>query len=187
MKKALPITIALLVAIAATPAAAAERFNVLFTGGPEVNVISIKLSLDGTAYVIDSLGPLEAANGICVHREGKENALLCEAAPIASFEVNAGAGDDQVIVWPKIPIAVTLRGGPGSDRLYGGAAADKLLGGSGNDTLFGRSDSDWLYGGPGDDALYGGRGDDRLLGGPGFNEYFGGSGENEISKSGVEP
>jgi len=187
MKKALLITITVLVAIAATPAAATERLNILFTGGPEANVISIKLSLDGTSYVIDSLGPLEAASGICVHREGKENALLCEAAAIASFEVNAGAGDDHVIVAPKIPVAVTLRGGPGYDRLYGGAAADKLIGGSGNDILYGRSGADWLYGGPGDDVLYGGRGDDRLLGGPGFNESFGGSGENEISKSTVEP
>jgi hypothetical protein len=185
MKKALLIAITALVAIAATPAHAAERFNVLFSGGPETNAISIKLSLDGRSYVIDSLGPLEAASGICVHREAKASALLCEAGAIASFEVNAGGGDDSVTVSSKIPAPVTLRGGPGNDRLLGGGAADKLLGGSGDDLLYGRGGDDWLYGGSGDDTLYGGSGDDRLLGGPGANAYFGGSGENEVVRSGV--
>ncbi|MGE0066333.1 MAG: hypothetical protein AB7T48_03175 [Solirubrobacterales bacterium] len=183
MKKLLPIAIVLLVALAAAPAHASERFNLLFSGGPETNVISIKLSLDGRSYVIDSLGPLEAASGICVHREGKENALLCEAAAIASFEVNAGGGDDSVNVSPKIPAPVTLRGGPGNDRLLGGAAADKLIGGPGDDILYGRGGDDWIFGGSGDDMIYGGSGNDRLLGGSGLNTYSGGSGENEIVKS----
>jgi hypothetical protein len=187
MKKALLITIAVLVAIAATPAAAAERLNVLFSGGPEATTISIKLSPDGRSYLIDSLGPLEAASGVCVHREGKEEALLCEAAAIASFEVNAGAGNDQVTIWPKVPVAVTLRGGPGNDRMLGGGGADKIIGGSGDDFVYGRGGDDWIYGGSGNDGLYGGSGNDRLLGGSGINEYFGGSGENEISKSTVEP
>jgi Ca2+-binding RTX toxin-like protein len=178
MKKALLIAITVLVATAAAPASAAERVNVLFTGGPEVNVISIKLSLDGTSYVVDSLGPLEAASGICLHREGRENALVCEAAPIAGFEVSAGAGNDQAIISPKITVPVTLRGGPGNDRLRGGAGADKLVGGTGDDALLGAGGDDWLYGGPGDDWLYGGSGEDRLTGGPGADFLHGGPGED---------
>ena len=68
-----------------------------------------------------------------------------------------------------MPVPVTLRGGPGDDRLVGGAGDDKLLGGAGNDVLVGRGGNDWLAGGAGDDKLLGGPGDDKLLGGPGVD------------------
>ncbi|HZO07253.1 MAG TPA: hypothetical protein VFB52_12770 [Solirubrobacterales bacterium] len=183
MKRALLITIAALVACSATVAHGAERsFNVLLTGGDEVNSISVKLSTDGRSYLIDSaFGPLEAPSGICEHREGSENSLICEATAIASFEVNAGGGNDHINFSPKVPVPVTLRGGPGDDRLKGGSASDKLVGGAGNDKLYGRAGDDWLFGGPGNDVLYGSFGDDRLLGGPGVNEIFGGSGTNETN------
>ena len=172
MKKVLLILVAVIAVQAAAVSHASERFNILLTGGPGNDAIQIKVSGDGRSYLIDSVfGPLEAPLGICEHREGKENALICEAAAVASFEVNAGAGNDNVNISPKVPVPVTLRGGPGDDRLLGGAAADKLIGGSGADFLYGRGGNDWLYGGPGDD---------RLLGGPGNNTYFGGSGNNQV-------
>lgn len=183
MKKALLIALTVLAASLATaaPATAAERpVNLLLTGGNEVDLITVKLSLDGTSYQISSEAPLEAPTGICVHEDESATVLICEAPSIASFEVNAGGGDDYIVFSPKIPVAVTLRGGPGDDHLYGGAAADKLVGGAGDDSLHGRGGGDWVFGGPGSDIIYGGPGDDRLLGGPGSNEIYGGSGKNQI-------
>lgn len=181
MKKALLIAITVLTASFAASAPAAEsQLNVLLTGGSEQEVIRVKLSPDGTSYLISSPKPLEAPSGICT-RDEAETMLTCAAPAIASFEVNAGGGDDYIVFSPKIPVPVTLRGGPGNDHLYGGAAADKLVGGAGDDSLHGRGSGDWIYGGPGGDTIYGGPGDDRLLGGPGVNEIYGGSGNNQTS------
>jgi Ca2+-binding RTX toxin-like protein len=153
----------------------------MITGGAEQNALDVKLSLDGREYVIDSMGPLEVGGAVCTHPEGAENRLLCAATAIAGFEVNAGGGDDSVIISPKIQVPVTLRGGPGNDRLYGGAANDKLVGGTGEDTLTGRAGNDALYGGPGNDRLYGGSGDDVANGGFGEDEIVGGPGHNLIT------
>ncbi len=51
--------------------------------------------------------------------------------------------------------ALTILGGPGSDRLFGGAFDDTIDGGDGADLIFG---------GPGDDNIDGGPGDDLLIG-----------------------
>jgi Ca2+-binding RTX toxin-like protein len=183
MKKAILIATVLIAALAA-PSAHAEdsKVNLLITGGAEQNMLDVKLSLDGREYIIDSMAPLEVGGAVCTHPEGVENRLLCSATMIAGFEVNAGGGDDSVIIAPKIQVPVTLRAGPGNDRLYGGAGLDKLVGGSGDDTLIGRSGNDSLYGGSGNDRLYGGSGDDVLHGGSGEDEIVGGSGRNQISQ-----
>jgi Ca2+-binding RTX toxin-like protein len=181
MKKGILIVLTLIAALAAPVAHAAEpSFNVLITGGTEQNVLSVKLSPDGREYVIDSMAPLEIGGAVCAHPEAVENRLLCQATAIAGFEVNAGGGNDSVIISPKVQVPVTLRGGPGDDRLCGGGAADKLVGGSGNDTLIGRAGNDALYGGSGDDQLYAGSGDDLLHGGPGEDEMVGGPGDNVL-------
>lgn len=181
MKKAILIALTLLVALAAPVAHAAEpSFNVLITGGAEQNVLDIKLSQDGREYVIDSMAPLEIGGAVCTHPEAAENRLLCEAAAISGFEVNAGGGNDSATISPKIQVPVTLRGGPGNDRLYGGGGADKLVGGAGDDALYGRVGDDALYGGPGNDQLFAGSGNDVLHGGSGEDEMVGGPGENVL-------
>lgn len=181
MKKALLIASMVLVAQAATVAHAAEpSLNMLLAGGPEANTISITLSPDGRSYVIESIVPLEVGGNVCSHPEGKQNVLLCEAASIAGFEVNAGGGNDAVNVARAVPIPVTLRGGPGNDKLIGGAGADKLIGGPGDDILIGRAGNDSLFGGPGYDRLVGGPGDDVLHGEAGEDVLIGGPGENEL-------
>lgn len=182
MKKAILIAMTLVVALA-TPLARAEgptTFTLLITGGAEQNVLDVTLSPDGRYYLIDSISPLEVGGAVCTHPENVESQLSCEAASIHGFEVNAGAGDDSVMVSPKVPVPVTLRGGPGDDRLCGGANSDKLVGGAGNDTLMGRALHDALFGGPGDDRLFGGSGSDVLNGGPGEDELVGGSGNNVL-------
>ena len=83
--------------------------------------------------MIDSIAPLEVGGDVCTHPEGNRTSWSARRRAIAGFEVNAGGGDDSVIVSPKVPVPVTLRGGPGDDRLVGGAGADKLIGGAGDD------------------------------------------------------
>jgi Ca2+-binding RTX toxin-like protein len=144
-----------------------SRFNVLLSGGSENNVIRIWLSPDGRDYVITSIVQLEVGGTVCVHPEGMPNELVCEARSIASFEVNAGAGDDRIVVARKVGAPVILRGGAGDDVLIGGSGDDRLLGGSGNDALTGRGGDDALYGGPGNDRLFGGSGNDTCNGGAG--------------------
>jgi Ca2+-binding RTX toxin-like protein len=181
MRKAILIAALVLAAQAAAVARAGEApLTVLLAGGAEANAISIALSPDGRTYTIDSGVTLEVGGDVCWHPEGQSNQLLCEAARIGGFEVNAGGGDDSVAVAREVPVPVTLRGGPGDDRLAGGAAADKLIGGPGADLLAGRGGSDSLFGGPGDDRLYGGSGNDLLHGESGEDALLGGSGINEL-------
>jgi Ca2+-binding RTX toxin-like protein len=180
MKRAILIATTVLVAHAATLARAEAPLDVVLAGGAEDSEISIALSSDGRSYVIDSIAQLEVGSSICVHPEGKQNELICEAAPIGGFEVNAGDGNDSVSVERNVPISVTLRGGAGNDRLVGGAGADKLIGGAGNDQLIGRGGNDSLFGGSGDDSLHGGNGNDLLRGGPGEDGLLGGAGANQL-------
>lgn len=178
MKKLVLSAILALAAFVAPSAPAAGPVTVLLVGGSGQDVLDIKLSQDGRSYLVDSLSPLEADGNICTRAEGSANRLTCKAVAIAGFEVNAGAGDDAVIISPKIFIATTLRGGPGDDQLRGGAGDDKLIGGAGHDVLHGMQGRDWLIGGPDEDWLFGGAGDDRLTGGPGPDFFNGGSGSN---------
>ena len=183
MKRAILIAITVLAAwTAPTTHAAAPSLTVLLAGGSEANVIVIWLSPDGRDYVIDTVGqPLEVGGSVCAHPAGNENELVCEAAAIGGFEVNAGDGNDSITVSSKVLVPVTLRGGPGDDTLRGGGGADKLVGGIGDDSLFGRGDNDSLFGGSGDNSLFGGSGDDFLSGGPN-DKMVGGSGKNVLGQ-----
>jgi hypothetical protein len=181
MKRAILTAMTVLVAWAATSAHAAEpSLTVLLAGGPEANTITIALSPDGRTYAIDSVVPLEVGGSVCWHPEEKTNQLVCEANAIGGFEVNAGGGDDSVSVAREVPVPVTLRGGPGLDKLVGGGGGDKLIGGPGDDVLIGRAGNDSLFGGPGEDSLFGGSGNDLLRGESGEDTLLGGSGNNDL-------
>lgn len=183
MKRAILTAITVLVALGATPAHAAEMpLTVLLAGGSEADTITIGLSSDGRNYWINSAVPLEVGGDVCTHPEAKPNELVCEAVMIGGFEVNAGGGGDTISVVGTVPIAVTLRGGPGDDRLLGGAGNDKLVGGVGDDVLVGRAGDDSLFGGPGDDKLVGGLGDDLLHGDAGEDLLLGGPGKNLLAQ-----
>ncbi|HEX3359635.1 MAG TPA: hypothetical protein VHS74_01470 [Solirubrobacterales bacterium] len=157
-----------------------KSINLVLAGSPGDDRITIELSADGRFYEIDSATPLEVASPVCAHPEKLQEDLLCEATPIAGFEVNTGAGNDSVVMGRLVPVPATIRGGEGNDVLVGGAAADKLIGGPGNDELNGRGGNDVLIGGSGDDTLIGGPGNDILQGGPGHNTLVGGPGKNLI-------
>lgn len=168
MKKAILISLALLALHGpAFGQAGGKTFNVLLAGGDEANMIYVWLTPDGRDYVIDSIVPLEVGGSVCRNAEGNPNELICAARSVRSFEVNAGGGDDKVVVSKRVRAPVTLRGGPGNDVLVGGGGDDKLIGGTGDDVLIGRGGNDALYGGPGNDVLVGGAGQDLCNGGPG--------------------
>ena len=113
-------------------------------------------------------------------RQGIGNELICEAAAIGGFEVNAGGGDDSVIVAREVPIPVTLRGGPGQRQAGRRGGDDKLVGGDRRRhadrprrrrlSVRRARQTIALIGGSGNDLLHGGTGDDTLLGGSGRNE-----------------
>lgn len=181
MKKSILIAAMLLLSAFAVPAdAETGPVTLLLTGSSESDSYRVSLSPDGREYLILSVAPLEAGGDLCSHPGERPNELVCSAPAISGFEVNAGAGADRVTFSSDIPVPVTVRGGPGGDRISGGAASDKLLGGPGHDVLFGRGGDDWLFGGPGDDGLLGGKGNDQLRGGPGNDTLIGGPGNNTL-------
>ncbi len=184
MKKLFAIAVAAIAATAiAVPAQATPGVTVVIAGGEEADTIAISVSAqDGHSFVIESASPLEAGGGVCTHPEGTPNQLVCDSTRVSSFEVNAGGGDDNVAVGRTLGVPVTLRGGPGNDRLSGGASVlgDRLIGGPGDDVLSGMGGPDVLYGGPGNDTLIGGQGDDKLYGGPGDDKLFGGPGNDQL-------
>ncbi len=184
MKRAILMVVAVLVALGAAPSARAEdpKLTVVLAGGAEESSITISLSADGRSYVINSLLPLEVGGEVCWHPEERPTELLCDAVSIGGFEVNAGPGDDSIAVFHYVQVPVTLRGGPGNDRLRSGGGNDKLVGGPGNDLLRGHLGDDALFGGPGADRLSGGPGDDSLFGGPSFDALLGGSGKNALTQ-----
>jgi Ca2+-binding RTX toxin-like protein len=141
---------------------AEHSINLVLAGSPGEDHITIELSADGRTYEIESATPLEVGGTVCSHPEKVSTKLLCEAAPIAGFEINTGAGNDVVTLGRTVPVPATIRGGEGDDVLTGGAAADKLIGGPGDDELVGRGGNDLLVGGPGNDVLNGGSGQNVL-------------------------
>jgi Ca2+-binding RTX toxin-like protein len=157
------LAVALCLAIASSAWATTEHsINLVLAGSPGEDKITIELSADGRYYEIESATPLEVGGTVCTHPEKVTTKLLCEAAPIAGFEINTGAGDDVVMLGRTVPVPSTIRGGEGDDVLTGGAGADKLIGGPGDDTLVGRGGDDMLVGGPGVDTLNGGAGQNIL-------------------------
>jgi Ca2+-binding RTX toxin-like protein len=161
-------------------AVAEHSVNLVLAGSPGDDRITIELSADGRSYEIESATPLEVGGTVCTHPEKRAETLLCEAAPIAGFEINTGAGDDTVTLGRTVPVPATIRGGEGNDVLTGGTGPDKLIGGPGNDELNGRGGNDLLIGGSGNDVLLGGPGDDILRGGSGANIEVGGTGKNTV-------
>lgn len=181
MKKAILIVLTLFAALPALPAHAEPGpLTLQVNGNGAKNTFYVTLSPDGRQYLIVSNTVLETGGDICSHPEGVGTELACNAPAIAGFEVNTFGESDTVTFTSDIPVPVTIRTGPGNDRLLGGGAADKLVGGTGDDVLIGRRGSDWIEGGPGDDRLIGGQGDDQLRGGPGNDKLIGGPGHNTL-------
>jgi hypothetical protein len=94
------------------------------------------------------------------------------ARTVNAISVDAGAGNDSVILTPRVAINATLLGGAGNDTLTGGSSTDLIEGGFGNDLLHGGNGNDLLYGDAGNDTLFGDAGNDTLGGDANENLWF---------------
>jgi ELWxxDGT repeat protein len=117
---------------------------------------------------------------------------------IGNVVVNAGPGNDTVVLSGPIPHAVlygddetpygggdddTLTGGDGDDIIRGRWGNDVLHGGAGNDFLDGGDENDKLYGDGGNDTVFGGWGNDTLNGGLGNDRLSGWKGSDTADYS----
>lgn len=100
---------------------------------------------------------------------------------VETIVVDAGAGNDTVVITGNIRVDAEILGGDGNDTLIGGKGSDFLSGDAGNDTLIGGNGNDSLSGGDGRDVLIGGNGHDQLSGGAGNDVLIGGSGNDQLS------
>jgi Ca2+-binding RTX toxin-like protein len=103
-------------------------------------------------------------------------------AALTSIVINAGDGNDTVIVSSKLKEPATINGGTGSDNLTGGGGHDTINTGTDavGDTADGRNGNDTITGGAGADLLRGGAGNDSIVGGAGINALEGGAGNDTL-------
>jgi uncharacterized protein (TIGR03118 family) len=143
--------------ITANPAGTAPVTAVLsgdvltITGGPDADNIHVRLK--------------QSTNQIIVQDEGVVVGTF-DAAAVGTIEIMGLAGNDHIVVGPKIDATVIADGGAGNDKIMGSNdSSNILLGGPGNDMLFAGRGRDILIGGDGKDQEHGFQGDDILIGG----------------------
>jgi len=158
----------------------------------KIKISGKTLTITGTKYADDISLSLKNSSTLKTVINGKET--LFSLKKITKIAINAGDGDDAVVLNSSIKIAAIIHGNNGNDTLVGGAGKDSLYGDAGNDALDGGLNSDVLRGGVGDDYLYGGdgTGKDTLFGdsgndcfkaGKGSDIGVGGSGDDYIVSS----
>ena len=121
------------------------------------------------AAIVDHLGVLhvngtDGSDHIDVLRVGEHvvvfvdplgiQTMTYDVASLQSITIDAGAGDDDVLIDERIDLSADVRGGAGNDVLTGGAGNDDLSGGPGNDVI---------TPGPGRDSVGAGAGNDRIV------------------------
>ena len=132
--------------------AGAEDGTLRYTGGSDVNTVSIVRS--GDSFVVEDTTATETADAGC--SAGVGGTVVCPAAGVVRFLVQVNGGSDDVRNGTGVP--ARLEGGFGNDALSGGTGADALVGGYGRDSLSGGYGSDVLSGGFDADSLVGGVG-----------------------------
>ncbi|HVT89050.1 MAG TPA: hypothetical protein VHD56_09380 [Tepidisphaeraceae bacterium] len=95
-------------------------------------------------------------SGNYIHIHGGAIDIFVQAGGINGISVNAGDGNDHVVIAKNVRLPTTLLGGAGDDTLEGGTSSDSLDGGAGDDVLFGGHGAadDQLDGGTGNDIFY---------------------------------
>jgi len=132
------------------------------------------LTVNGTPG-IDTIQFGQSANGITVIANSK----TLNANPfkgVGRIVVNAGDGDDRIVLGSGVTVAASVIGGNGNDTIIGGDGADSLFGGDGNDNIDGGRGNDALWGGFGNDTLTGGLGVDVVRGEDGNDVIYGADG-----------
>ncbi len=153
---------------------------------------------------------LTASNGYRIDANAQAPIFITD--PVTTIIVQAGDGNDTIVVASSVAVPTfisgeggndtittngqrsdtlnggegndTLSAGGGSDQLFGGNGADLLNGNAGDDDLNGEAGNDTLNGGGGNDLLDGGADDDVLSGGAGNDEVHGGDGNDQITGDG---
>ncbi len=139
-----------------------ERRDVPSAATPStVNLTAGVLTVLGSASA-DAVTISQSAGMISVSDSGRVLKQV-SAASVTRIVVDAGFGNDTVIVRAAITKPAFLYGGYGNDQLYGGGGNDQLYGGADSDSLFGRGGNDMLFGGTGSDTLDGGLGTNTLV------------------------
>jgi Ca2+-binding RTX toxin-like protein len=145
--------------------------NLLVTGTSGNDTIALSLDTNNNTIIVTMDG---------------QTSLPFGASQVTSIDVEAGAGDDSVIIGSGI-IGASVQGGPGNDTILGGGGndtigggqgADSISGGPGNDVIHGGKGDDSIRGGGGNDLIYGGLGNDTIRGGGGADTIYGGAGDN---------
>lgn len=123
--------------------------------------------------VVDKEVPVFAGEG-CANPANDPDSVSCPGeAGLSLIVVSGGSGNDDILINPSVPAAVSVKmtGNSGDDTLIGGAGPDVIEAGeptngpeSGNDRLIGNGGSDTLYTDNGPDQLFGGPGSDLLVG-----------------------
>ena len=115
-------------------------------------------------------------NSVTLIVDGNEQAFV----GVQSIVIEAGAGDDTILVADNVVARLDINGEEGDDSIFTGGGFAIVDGGPGRDTLQSGPGGGDFNGGIGDDSLIGHPlVDDRLLGGPG-NDYLIGFGGNDV-------
>lgn len=110
----------------------------------------------------DQITVTQTSDGLVIGNSGGWSTTV--AGAFANILIDAGAGNDSVVVDPSVTTDCII---------YGGAGNDTLLAGSGNDRLYSGAGKNYLKAGTGDDVLDTlGSTRDTLVGGGGHDSFW---------------
>jgi Ca2+-binding RTX toxin-like protein len=107
--------------------------------------------------------------GQFIHVEAKHSDFYFATGGITAITVDAGAGNDDVVISTNVKLPSTILGGDGNDTLEGSTKGDSIDGGAGNDQIFGGkigTAPNTLLGGDGADTIFGSSEDDSIISPP---------------------
>src|ERR1019366_183515 len=95
------------------------------------------LTLTGDPALANHLVVSISASGkTLTARAGKHDFITELASDVQEISIVGGAGNDLIVVQPKITLPVVVNSGDGSDTIRTGAGADTITAGNGNDRIF---------------------------------------------------
>ena len=156
------------------------------------------LSVNGTAKS-ESISVL--LEGSTIHVQVGATKLTFPASSVLRVSLNAGRGNDYVLVGEAVPPAAILGGdgddtiggtagndvinaGIGDDLVNAGGGNDNVAAGDGDDTVNGEGGKDRIHGDDGMDRLNGAGGNDVVFGDADNDRVYGGSGNDQVDGGG---
>lgn len=129
--------------------------------------IGLSAGVGGLSVTVNGVTtPLGAGiTAINIFGQGGNDTFLITGNISVPITIDAGAGNDNILIGPGVTSNVLALGGAGNDIIIGGSGNNILVGGDGNDALTGGVQRDLLIGGDGVDILLGNSQDDILIAG----------------------